>query len=174
MIRKSHIGKVCNIGYRPGDSEVEHSGIVLSYSTDWVLLHSNPVDYELDGYILLRRDLITSVSRGSWERFKDILFTKKISKTKKTPRVPLTDLETILQFLTKEYGVFSFQMRSERTCWLGKVKHIKGARLKIYDMGTRGEWTTNMPEFILGNIKSIEFDTDYINSLMLISKKRKN
>lgn len=173
MIRRSHIGKSYSIGYKPGTSVLEHSGIILNYSEEWVLLRHNPVDYVIDGFILLRRKHITSVTRGKWERFKDELFSKKKGARDKAPKVPIESIEEILTYLTRKYGVFMFDMRSDSTCWLGRVKYIKGSRLKIDDMGTRGEWTKNMPEFILGNIRSISFDNDYVNSLMLVSKRKK-
>lgn len=29
-------------------------GILIDYSDDWTFLHYNPVDYVLDGYVLIR------------------------------------------------------------------------------------------------------------------------
>jgi hypothetical protein len=59
-------------------------------------------------------------------------------------------------------------------CWLGKVKKIKGAELKIDYLNPKGIWSSSMPTYKLGNIRTIEFDTDYVNSLKLIAKKSDN
>ncbi len=65
-----------------------------------------------------------------------------------------------------------FKMRTNKVCWVGKVKKIKGAELIINYLTTRARWTNTMPPHKLDNIRTIQFDTDYINSLMLVAKKK--
>ena len=58
-------------------------------------------------------------------------------------------------------------------CWLGKVRRIVGSSLLIYDLTPRAKWGNGMPPYKLGNIRTIEFDTEYINSLMLMANAKK-
>ena len=85
---------------------------------------------------------------------------------------PLDSLYGILSHLTKKYGVFDFELKSEKSCYLGKLKSIKGKELTIYYLNPKGLWTKQM-YFRINDIRTIEFDTDYINSLKLVSENKK-
>lgn len=85
---------------------------------------------------------------------------------------PITDLKTILINLTKKYGVFMFDLKTEKACYLGKLKSLTKGRLTIVYLNPKGLWTKQM-HFRPNDIRTIEFDTAYINSLKLVSKKKK-
>ena len=127
----------------------------------------------MDGYIILNNRFITHFKRDDSEKFKQKILDLKKQKPKKKENVPITDLTTILIHLSHKFGLFQFNMRTNKTCWLGTVKKITGSDLKIDYLTPRATWTKTMPPFKLGNIRTIEFDTDYINSLKLVAKRRK-
>lgn len=165
-------GQLLTLKFQYTDETVEYSGYLIDFNTDWVLLKYNKVDYVVDGFIVLNNKFITHFKRDNREKFTQKILDLKGKKPKKKEAIPLTDLQTILVHLSEKFGMFSFNMRSNKTCWLGRVRKITGADLKIDYLTPRGTWTKDMPPFKLGNIRTIEFDTDYINSLKLVAKKK--
>jgi hypothetical protein len=170
MTKKKYIGQLVSIKY--SDRPTPIFGFVITYNDDWTLLKYNPVDYIVDGYIILKHKNIEGFRRDANEKFRE-----KVIKLKKQ-HLPdfldflLTDLETILSSLTKKYGIFQFDLKTEKACYLGKLKSLTKSKLTIYYLNPKGLWTKQM-QFRPNDIRTIEFDTDYINSLKLVSKKTK-
>ena len=59
------------------DKKEIFTGFLIDYSDDWILLRNNPVDYILDGYIILKNKNIEAVHRDQ-----DIAFTEKVIRLK--------------------------------------------------------------------------------------------
>jgi hypothetical protein len=169
MTKKKYIGQLVSIKYT--DRPTPIFGFVIDYNDDWTLLKYNPVDYVIDGYIILRHKNIEGFRREAKEKFRERVITLKKQHLSDLPDFPLTDLGTILSRLTKMYGIFQFDLKTEKACYLGKLKRLTKAKLTIDYLNPKGLWTKSM-EFRPGDIRTIEFDTDYINSLKLVSKKK--
>lgn len=170
MTKKKHIGKLISIKYN--DRPTPIFGFVIDYNDDWTLLKYNPVDYIVDGYIILRHKNIEGFQRNAREKFKEKVIMLKKQHFPDFSGFPLTDLQTILSTLTKKYGVFQFDLKTENACYLGRLKSLTKGKLTIDYLNPKGLWTKQM-QFRPNDIRTIEFDTDYINSLKLVSKKTK-
>ena len=144
-------------------------GIVIDYNDDWMLLKSNPADYIVDGYIIVKNHNIKNIVRGEEEKWREKVIKLKIIKTLKS-KIPLDSLESILKALTKRFGIFTLYTKEDDACWLGKLKSIDEKLLVIDDLTTKGKWIGQMA-FKTKEIRAIEFDTDYINSLKLVQRK---
>ena|SRR5688572_18433455 len=144
-------------------------GIVIDYDDDWMLLKSNPTDYIIDGYAIVKNQNIRDIVRGDEEKWREKVIKLKKTKTLKS-KIPLDSLESILKALTKKFEIFTLYIKEDDVCWLGKLKSIDEKSLVIDDLTTKGKWDGQMT-FKTKDIRVIEFDTDYINSLKLVSKK---
>lgn len=170
MTKKKYIGQLVSIKYN--DRPTPIFGFVIDYNAEWTLLKYNPFDYIIDGYIILRHKNIEGYRREAKEKFKEKVIILKKQHLPDIPDLPLTDLETILSSLTKKYGIFQFDLKTEKACYLGKLKSLTTSKLTIDYLNPKGLWTKQM-QFRPNDIRTIEFDTDYINSLKLVSKKSK-
>jgi hypothetical protein len=170
---KKHLGQLLTFKFEYSNEIVNYSGYLIDYNYDWVLLKYNKVDYVVDGYIILKNKHVLAFKRDESEKFKQKILDLKGQKPKDKEKIPISDITTILTYISDKFRIFQFNMRVDSTCWLGTVKKITGSDLKIDYLTPRGTWTNNMPPFKLGNIRTIEFDTDYINSLKLIAKKKR-
>jgi len=168
MKRKKYIGQLVSIKYN--DRPTPIVGFVIDYNDDWTLLKYNPVDYIVDGYIILRNKNMEGFQRNASEKFREKVIMLKKQHLPEFSEFPLTDLQTILSSLTKQYGVFQFDLKTEKACYLGKLKSLTKERLTIDYLNPKELWTKQM-QFRPNDIRTIEFDTDYINSLKLVSKK---
>lgn len=170
MKKKKYINELVSIKYT--DRKDPFYGFVIDFNAEWTLLKYNSVDYVTDGYVILKHKNIQGVRRDAEEKFREkVIRLKGLAPTDKE-MVPITDIESILKFLTKKFGVFQFYTKSETACYLGRLISIDSKQLIIDFLDPKGKWTGKM-KFRPGDIRVIEFDTDYINSLKLVSKQRK-
>jgi hypothetical protein len=170
MTKKKYIGQLISINFK--DRPTPISGFVIDYNDEWTLLRQNPVDYIIDGYIIVRHKNIEGVSRKKEELFKErILKLKNLQPTWQN-KMPLTDLNTILSYLTKKFGVFQFEQKSEKSCWLGSLISFDKKDFIIKPLLSNGKWDKDTL-FFIKDLRTIEFDTDYINSLKLVEKDNK-
>ena len=170
---KKYLGKLLTLKFEYSNEIVNYSGYLLDYNYDWVLLKYNKVDYVVDGYIILTNKHVLEFKRDERERFTQKILDLKGQKPKDSEKIPISDIKTILTYISNKFGIFQFNMKVDSTSWLGSVKKIAGSDLKIDYLTPRATWTNDMPPFKLGNIRTIEFDTDYINSLKLIAKRKR-
>jgi hypothetical protein len=170
MAKKKYIGQLVSIKYT--DRPTPIFGFVIDYNDEWTLLKYNPVDYVIDGYIILRHKNIESFRRDINEKFREKVIMLKKQHLPDFSDFPLKDLETILSSLTKKYGIFQFDLKTEKACYLGKLKSLAKGKLTIDYLNPKGLWTKQM-QFRPNDVRTIEFDTDYINSLKLVSKKKR-
>lgn len=171
-MHKNQIGKYYSFKLKYVGKTHIFYGYLLDCNKDWVLLKHNSIDYIMDGYIILKDKYITHYKRDSTDRFAEKLLDNKGFKPKKSEKIPITDIATILTYLTKNNKVFSFELKECGSVWVGKVRKIDGDDLYLDSLTPTAKWRKSSQPFNLKDIRVIEFDTDYINSLMLIAKKK--
>lgn len=170
MKKKKHIGQLVSVKFT--DRKTSIYGYVIDYNDDWTLMKYNPVDYIIDGYIIFRHKNIEGFYRDTDEKWREkVINLKKLQPTEKNV-IPLTDLETILKYLTDNFGIFQVYTKSETACYLGRLKSINIKELVIDNLNPKGKWDGQI-KFRTNDIRVIEFDTDYINSLKLVSTVKK-
>jgi hypothetical protein len=172
-MNKRILNKVFAFTFQYLDDEDIYTGYVIDFNDNWLLLKLITVDYVADGYVILNTKFIKDYKRGEKQKFIQKILDLKGKKPTDKEKIPLTDLKTIFTFLSEKYGLFQFDQRTQKACWLGKVKKITGNDMKIDYLNPRAIWSTTMPTYKLGNVRTIQFDTDYINSLLLVAKKKK-
>jgi hypothetical protein len=149
------------------DKKEIFTGFLIDYSDDWILLRNNPVDFILDGFVILRNKNILVVNRDQ-----DLAFTEKIIrlkglKTNSDDIIPIKDLATIINFLSEKYEIFQISKKSAKSAYLGKLIELTDEELTIDFLDTKGQFGGEL-SFNPEKIRVIEFDTDYINSLKLV------
>ena len=167
---EKYLGQLISIKFE--DKKLISRGFLIDYSSDWILLKSNPVDYVIDGYVILRNKNIKSVSRDEDNIFTEKVILLKGLKIDNKNIIPLSDLTSILTFLNDKYEVFQLATKREKAVYLGKLIEISEEELTIDFLETRGDFGGEM-SFNPTKIRVIEFDTDYINSLKLVNRLSK-
>ena len=148
------------------------SGFLIDYTNDWILIKNNPVDFIIDGYVILKNKNIKSITRDGDNIFTESVIRLKGLKTNSDEIIPLRDLSSILTFITNRYGIFQIAKKSEKAVYLGKLIKLDDEELVIDFLETRGKFGGKL-SFNPNKIRVIEFDTDYINSLKLLVDERK-
>ena len=149
------------------DKKDIYTGILIDYSKDWILLRNNPVDFVLDGFVVVRNKKIKSIFREPEYEFIEKVIRLKSIKINAEEIIPLKDLFSILTFLTERYSLFQIATKSDKAVYIGKLKEFDNEELTIDFLSTFGKWDGEM-DFKPNKVRIIEFDTDYLNSLKLV------
>ncbi|MEK6450029.1 MULTISPECIES: hypothetical protein [Myroides] len=171
MIR-DYLNKLVGIGLKGRGKQII-IGIVLAYNEEWLLIKSNPVDYIIDGYQLIRIDKITTV-----ERDENILFIEEVLKAKLVDfySKPINLKENIfdtLEDIDRKYGAFGIEFKDVNDCYIGKFMESEDLEYFAFEeLADNGEWQEEIEEFNILNVYSIDFDGDYIQSLLLYASKK--
>lgn len=170
MKMKIHTGQLVSVKFT--DRKTPIYGYVVDYNDDWTLMKYNPVDYIIDGYIIFRHKNIEGFRRDTDEKWREKVINLKGLQPTDKEIIPITNLETIIKYLTDNFGVFQVYAKSETTCYLGRLNSIDKKELVMDNLNPQGKWEGQM-KFRAGEIRVIEFDTDYINSLKLVLTTKK-
>ncbi|WP_026713342.1 hypothetical protein [Flavobacterium daejeonense] len=155
------------------DKKEVYTGFLIDYSDDWILLKNNPVDFIIDGFVILKNKNIERIYRDHDHEFTEKVIRLKGLKTNAEDIIPIKNLNTIIHFLDKKYGVFQIAKKSATSAYLGKLIKLNDEELTIDFLDTKGQFGGEL-SFNPEKIRVIEFDTDYINSLKLVSQENQN
>jgi hypothetical protein len=159
------------VSVKYSDRKQPIQGYVIDNSDYWILLKYCPSDYLMDGYIIVSSTNIKTIFHDKTEKFKEKIIKLKGQQPTDKENIPLTDIKTILSYLTKKHKVFQLYTKSETACYLGRLRSIDSKKLIIDFLGTNGKWEGKMT-FRPGDIRTIQYDNDYINSLKLVAGKK--
>ena len=163
---KQYLNKLVTLEF--SDLKVSYSGFLLDFSEDWILIKSNPVDYILDGFVLLRNKNLESLIYDETNEFTEKVIRSKKIKLTNDYIFPLSSLETILKFLNQKHGIFQLATKRTNAVYLGRLIEMTDSEIIIEFLNTKGEFDGEI-DFKPQKIRVIEFDTDYINSLKAYS-----
>jgi len=149
------------------DKKEIFTGFLIDYSDEWILMRNNPVDYIIDGFVILRNKNIEAVHRDQDLEFTEKVIRLKGLKTNAEDIIPIRDLASIINYITNKYGIFQIAKKSAKSAYLGKLIELNDEELTIDFLDTKGQFGGEL-SFNPSKIRVIEFDTDYINSLKLV------
>ena len=146
-------------------------GLVIDHNDNWILMKHNVVDYVIDGCVIVRKKNIKEILREKEEKFVEKILKLKGMKLTYMDVIPLTGIVSILTYLTEYFKVFELETRSEKASYLGKLKALESKHVVLDCMDTKGKWDGEM-HCRPNDIRVIGYNTDYINSLKLISQEK--
>ena len=145
------------------------SGFLLDYSEDWILLKTNPADYIVDGYTIVKNKRINEVYQDEVEEFTEAVINLKGITPTYSEKVPLDSIQEIFKYLNSKYEMFAFAEKSRKAIYPGRLIAINDKKIRIEWIDTRAKWIGER-KFKVDKIRTIEFDNDYLNSLKLASE----
>lgn len=145
-------------------------GLLINYSDDWTLLANNPVDFQIDGFLIINNKNIVGYKQHL-NTIENEVLAIKFKKLKKA-NIDLTDSYKLFKNLTDKKMIVSIEKLEDKHFFIiGKVNNVSKLKneLSITPLTTEAQWEP-VEKIAIKNIDVIEFKTDYIESLMLINK----
>ncbi|WP_298146820.1 hypothetical protein [Flavobacterium sp.] len=163
---KDYLNKLITIKF--SDRKNRESGFLIDFSADWILLKSNPVDFIIDGYTIVRNKNIEAIYHEEKEKFTEKVLRLKKLGPNQTEKIPLENIVEIFKHINEKFGIFQFYRKSEKAIYPGRLKEINSKKITIDWIDLKGNWTEER-SFKLDKIRVVEFENDYIKSLKLVA-----
>jgi hypothetical protein len=160
------------ISFKYLDRKNPITGFLIDYNQDWTLIKYNPVDYIIDGYMILRSNLIKEYKRDDSEVFTEKVLLTKGYKPNRKDKIPLTDIGQTLKMISNKFGAFEIEKKDETVCFIGRFINITNYHVVIQEIDEKANWV-ELEKYRLSSIRIIQFDTDYNNTLILYNRTKK-
>ncbi|WP_222166470.1 hypothetical protein [Edaphocola aurantiacus] len=165
MVKKSYINEVVSLKVKNRRTPI--CGVVLEYNDHWTLMKSNPVDYVIDGYILINNKKVSAFRQDEEELFKQNIVQRK-GVLSGTSGLMLSENETALFFTIQHtYGLLQFELKSEKICYIGSIMDVQSEHITVQLVDSYARKIDTM-DILINEIVSVQFDNDYTNSLKLV------
>ena len=149
-------------------------GIIICTGTEWILLKYIPVDYVIDGYLLIRTKYIKKIERGENEMFHESVIRLKLTdKRDEELHLNLNQVTDVLYDLMQNHITIQFDLYDDSVSYIGKIKKINTRSIRIENINPEGKWEEENL-YLLDCIRTIQFDNDYINSLTAYNKSKES
>lgn len=163
---KEHLNRLVTIAFT--DRKKPESGFLIDYSDEWILLKSNPADFIIDGFSIIRHKNIEAIYRGENEEFTEKVIHLKNLGPSAVETIPLKDIQTIFKHLDSKFGIFQFSKKSTNAIYPGRLSDINREEITIDWIDLKGVWSEKRT-FKLSKIRIIAFENDYLKSLKLVA-----
>jgi hypothetical protein len=165
MVKKSYINEVVSLKVKNRRTPI--CGVVLEYNDHWTLMKSNPVDYVIDGYMLINNKKVSAFRQDDEELFKQEILQRK-GALSGISGIILSENETALfSAIQKTYGLLQFEFKSEKICYIGSITDIQSEHITVQLVNSYARKIDAM-DIPINEIVSVQFDNDYTNSLKLV------
>jgi hypothetical protein len=167
-IKMNYKGRFLSFKIKGRKSKI--SGVVLNWNKDWTLIR-RCIDYSVDGYSIIRNKNLTFFYEEYEQRANKILKIKNYNY-KSEPKIPIDNLLNIIKYIDKNYKIIQVDTKDGEAFDLLKFKYFENMTFYFDELLANGKWRDVM-KFKENVFRVITFDTDYSNSLSLITKIKK-
>lgn len=160
-------GKIFTFCFRGRENGV--SGIVLSWDSKWIMLIYIPVDYSLDGFMLINRKHV----KGFWRKDEEI-FKEAVLKSKNVRFRNYRDryLDNFISYFYKSKKLIQVELSDDRISYVGRALDFTNDSFVLKKITTRGVWDKET-KFKISSVYTFQFDNDYLTALSAYSKTHK-
>lgn len=147
------------------DRKHKEQGIFIADGEDWIFIRHLFTDYMIDGYMLLNKKYIQSVNRDEDDIFiENVLKVNNKLWISQDMDIPLST-NLLLDWFYENSSVFQIDSKNGRMCWVGKILDSTEKSIFLTHLTPKGIWKSSYYTFRKNSIRTISFDTDYINSI---------
>lgn len=166
---KKYTNKLITIKYKDRTSTI--SGIVLDYNDNWTYLMYNPLDFQIDGFIILKNKNIDYFQYGQEQKFKEKVIKANLQNL--TGRhVDLTNISSILGALKENFNLIQIETKSERACYIGNIRSMSDFKITLNNLTPEGKFKGSI-DMSPNLIRTIQFENNYLLSIQKIIKSKK-
>ncbi|MDW9380142.1 hypothetical protein [Chryseobacterium sp. JV558] len=142
-------------------------GILVDISDNWCYIKYIPVDYVVDGFVLISRRYVKSIERSDDHNFKENILRLKGAITAKSIELNIDDSIRLLSDMKSKVELIQIELKYPDKCYIGKIDLVKEHSFKARLLSPKANWLL-VESFLYKEIRAIYFDNDYVNSLQLV------
>lgn len=126
-----------------------------------------PVDYVVDGFVLISRRYIKNIQRSEEHEFKENILRLKGVIAEKWVELNIDDNIKLWWDMQSKIELIQIELKSLHKCYIGKIHLVKEHSFKARLLSPKANWLL-IESFLYKEIRAIYFDNDYVNSLQLV------
>lgn len=150
--------------------QADVTGLWLAENEDWLLLRYIPVDYVVDGFVLLAKQHITSRKPQKGRKQTEQILRLKGVQQVLPPDFGFSDTPSLLRWTQERYGLVHF-MEEESSAYFGWLNEADLVHFWLDTLDPNATVVAreeDEPPFVFGEIRLIFFNDDYSQSLKLL------
>ncbi|MDR6369408.1 small nuclear ribonucleoprotein (snRNP)-like protein [Chryseobacterium bernardetii] len=144
----------------------EFEGILIDISDEWCYIKYIPVDYVVDGFVLINQRYIKNIQKSEEHEFKENILRLKGAIAEKSVELNIGDTIKLLSDMQSKIELIQIELKSPHKCYIGKIDLVKEHSFKVRLLSPKANWLL-IESFLYKEIRAIYFDNDYVNSLQL-------
>ncbi|MCT2563208.1 hypothetical protein [Chryseobacterium herbae] len=164
MNAKEFINRVVLITLK---NKASFEGILIDVSDEWCYLKYIPVDYVVDGYVLISQRYIVTIETADDDGFKENILRLKRMISKKSTVLNIDHHVELLSDLQDKIGIIKIELKDHNKAYIGEINLVREHSFKVHLFSPNATWL-QVESFLFKEVRAIYFDEDYINSLRLI------
>lgn len=145
----------------------EFEGILVDISDAWYYIKYIPVDYVVDGFVLINRRYVKNIERSDEHDFKENILRLKGAITEKSIELNIEDNIKLLSDMQSKIELIQIELKYPHKCYIGKIDLVKEYSFRARLLSPKANWLL-IESFLYKEIRAIYFDNDYVNSLQLV------
>ena len=145
-------------------------GVIENSNDEWILIKRIINDYLHDGYTLIRRKYIKNISRDENTVFKEKVLDAK-GEIGGTIDMSIDTIYTPLQWLMEQKKTFMISSKDENIGYVGYIVKLLKISFYLKSLDSNGVWREKSFLYEIHKIRTIDFEIDYINSLLAYNLK---
>ncbi len=156
-------GRIYRIYLARGKDSI--TGIFFSAGKEWLVFRYVPVDYQVDGYCIVRRSKIQGVVRSDEEKFKEQIFRVKKIGIGEMANLSLESDITLFNSFLELSLLLQIETHRNDIVYIGKVSKVYTKSVKILIMSKKTEWLKE-ESFRFAGVWIVSIRNNYLDSLL--------
>lgn len=146
------------------------NGVVCDIGAEWILIKAIIGDFQYDGFSIIRTKHIKEWIHDERNIFiEHVLLTKGIMDIP-FPNIPLDNPTTPFLWFLQQKEIIFFTPKDESDGFMGEIIKLTKRQFDLHPMLSEGIWSLETWTFSINNIIVIEWQSDYIKSLIKYSQ----
>lgn len=162
-MNNEQLNKVVTIKMRSG---ISFQGVLVGIGSKWALLKYIPVDYVIDGYILISRNYIFTVDITEDDSFTEAVLKLKNVHSKSIDNFDLDNTEQLILDLKSQFQLIGIKLKKNQSQYVGSIQVIREKSMRVHLINKRCKWL-EVETFLYNELRAIYFENDYLESLQL-------
>jgi hypothetical protein len=161
---ETELNKVANIkikGFKP------LQGLLLASGAEWLKITHIPVDFVVDGTVVIRKKYITDIDYTPTNLFVERVLRLKEINLSNDLSVNLDAENSLFTSLMDQTRLIQIYLHEDRVSYVGKIVKVNDKTFRMRLLSTTAEWLEEY-SFNYDSVRLVHITNDYIDSLSLL------
>lgn len=147
------------------------SGILEKESSEWILLHANPIDFLIDGICLVNKKYIKKIENTQEKDFKHKVMKMKYLLAKEFS-FDVDSTYDLFYYFQKNNILLQLEFESDDYCFIGQVTKMNEHSFLFNELSYEGAYLGE-ENLRYDRVRNIYVNNDYLNSYKIYLDHKK-